>query len=305
MYYFFDESGSWSYLNGNSKIRTNLGGLFINEENFNKVFIEVDQFKRLNSKISLHASEMSNELKENLYTLIANLFDKNLIKASVKPFTERYLINQFERFGNSDELYMEEASSFILRFIIGDSNPRIFWDQAFRKAYIAAIIDHIQRQDRWDPKLKKLSKKYEFNSSYIDEYSEELVKKLNKVDYPSPSIIRFKDLLLKSEDQTQIIKKFDFSELDLYLTKEISLRTMFNKKIEDKLYDFTNDFNLPHIRNRISVEYLGKHYSCKEIIGIELIDAICNLFYSCNSKCPDNASSSVLSIFSNTDLVEE
>jgi hypothetical protein len=312
MKYYFDESGDWSFSflvdvknDWMKKKPFILSGIVIQDKYVNEISFTLKEFKKVNGINNLHGSENSPAIKQSLYSLIAGLLEKGKIKSCVKLYGFKYLQNRLSSY-EPDDLYMDEASIFCQKFIIGDNEPTICWDPKFKYSYLSEVINNSAYPERWEKKVVDIYNEYDLKEEIAENKHHELIKKMeNKINagrIETEFLQKLRTLEGKKEIR-KIIKRFDFSYLDLHLAKTLSMREKFNQKIEDAYLNNTKLLSMPvSKKNKIRVNYIDKYSGGGDTFGIEITDAISNLFYSSGKNLPPNPSSALKTIYSYTQV---
>lgn len=299
MLYFFDESGNWNYLQGNKKLV--LAGIVVkNIQSFDDIIYKLNEFKSNNNISNIHSAELSSDTKEKLISLIADLFNNKLISAKITFYSINSLKILYEKnLKDQESVYIEKASDFVIPFIFGDNQKdiRIFWDMKFRYNHLAAIINRIN--ENFSFPFYNLNNNYSLNDASLKEKKNELLDRLRKLKTPNSIIKKLIESLTKNNSNVKdIIKKFDLSELELYLTKTVSMRDKFKHKIQGKLEQKYSYFGLLE-KPVFNITYLDKYSNSKFLAGIEIVDALAHLFYTNGiiTKSNMNVNSSIKTIY--------
>lgn len=302
MNYFFDESGNWDSIKGRDYLV--LGGIGIADKNMPDVIFAVESFRKANNLKSIHACDSNPILREKLLLVISELISAGKLVSAVKFYSQKYLKKELGR-SRTDELYLKEAADFVQKFIFGDNHPAINWDPKFKYSFIEGTIKHISRKERWNSRIRSVDEGYVLNGQFVENKWNEMLSRVDKKSSPSLIIQQFKDKVVACATDTEkaeIIKSFELSELELYLTQTLTMRERFNQRIEDRYENTIKRFSTQNPGRRIRVNYIDKHAESRERNGIEIVDFLCFLFYTGGKELPSNSSSALKSIYANTEI---
>ena len=288
MYYFFDESGDWSDLKQNRSSTLLLGGIALEDFAFNEIKNLSSDFKMKHGIAQLHAAESSAYQYRNQLTLIHDLLKTKKITAFVKQIDVKQLISKFT-INNPEEVFISEATDFISKIILGDSNPKVYWDMKLNFAYPNRILELIEN--------KKNSGKVDFqrpvdifyNSySFINEESFNLRKDFIKKGIENTKgkniTHRLKQAgsLLSSNDVEAVkdfVRLYDFTYLETVIKENNKHRFIFEDKLNEKINKKIKILSLPALSKYIKVFFVSK-FDTNLNFGIEIADFICNFFYN-------------------------
>lgn len=296
MNYYFDESGNWQEIN-NEKNKLVIAGLLIKN---NKTLIEIEQelklFKLRNHLEIIHANEMNDNTKENLYQIISEFLKKEDVKVLAHYFSPKILCNQTIK--SADDLYVEIASNLISDITFGDNDINIEYDMKFHYAYPQNIIQNFKTSDK--PEYVTMKNNFVIKDSIVEQNKEKIKSNISRILFKRKDVNLQKYFdLLSSEDkdaQVNFISQYLWSEFKLKIDKTNYIKDKFKDKIEDITKFKCKNYSIPYEPLKLKIKYQHKHY---QSAGVQIIDVLCNLIWKFGSNLPSTTSSAIQSIYSN------
>lgn len=294
MNYYFDESGNWQEPFA-EKNRLVIAGLLIKE---NSVAKELEQtlklFKVRNNLQQIHATEMNNELREELYKIIYDFVKLDDISVLIHYFNPRLLFGQTMK--NSDELYIEIASSLISDMTLGDNDVNIEYDMKFHYAFPQNIIDSFKETKRAE--YGSMEKAFVLAESEYQKLKEQITTNISRVlaKNKNGALQNYYNLLCgeKNDHQTEFISTYLWTEFRLKIEKSTFIKERFKDKIKDNTKQKCKDFHLSYQYSEPKIKYQYKHY---QSAGVQVIDVISNLVWRYANKPALESSTAIQGIY--------
>lgn len=296
MNYYFDESGNWQELY-NEKNKLVIAGLLIkNKTLLREIEQELKLFKLKNHLEIIHANEMNNNTKEDLYQIISEFLKKEDIKVLAHYFSPKILNSQTIK--SSDDLYVDIASNLISDITFGDDDINIEYDMKFHYAYPQNIIQNFKTSDK--PEYVNMKKNFIIRDNVIIENKEKIKTNISRIlnkkkDY---ELQKYFDLLSEKDNtvQTDFISEYLWAEFKLKIDKTNYIKDKFKDKIEDISKLKCKNYSIPYESSKLKIKYQHKHY---QSAGVQIIDILCNLIWKFGNNLPQSTSSAIQSIYNN------
>lgn len=296
MNYYFDESGNWQELN-NERNKLVIAGLLIKNKT---TLIEIEQelklFKVRNNLDIIHANEMNNNIKEELYKIISEFLEKEEVNVLAHYFSPKILRNQTIK--SADDLYVEIASNLISDITFGDNDIKIEYDMKFHYAYPQNIVENFNKTDKSE--YTNMKNNFVIKNEVIKQNKEKIRNNISRIinKRKDATLQKYFDLLSSEDNDAQVdfISQYLWSEFELKIDKTNYIKDKFKDKIEDISKSKCKNYSIPYEPLNLKIKYQHKHY---QSAGVQIIDVLCNLIWKFGNDLPSNTSSAIQSIYSN------
>jgi hypothetical protein len=294
MKYYFDESGDW---HGNEKKILVLGGvIFKTSQAKQKIENLLGLFKAEHKLRTLHAAEMNQSAKNECYSIIDDILnsDANAIFHLYKPSILRSKTTK-----TYDELYSELAANLVSILILGDKNPKIYYDMKFHYAYPENIFEETKKNK--DKHLYHMMSAFDLTDVALEKEKGRILKQISQLKkYRQERMQDFFEEINK--DAKKAISAYLWSELWLRVSSNEIARERFRADIrrslkESIIYSGDSSESIPEFS-------LSFQYKEQGNIGIEVVDLLCNLVYNYGKSLSDNVPSVIKSIYRKIQIEE-
>lgn len=293
MQYYFDESGDWSR---SEHRRLVLGGLCLKTPNaYRELETNFDILKARYRLNYLHATEMSDEAREDCYRIILQCLKTNG-KAMIRIYPPAILHRATQK--RKEDIYSELAAELVGTLILGDAKPSVNYDMKFHYAYPKNIILNISVPKPYH--YQRIIKAHELKEDqYKGEY-ERVAERIQALQGTNNSrILQFVQEL--GNGSRQAVSDYLWSELILQIQGKETAREIFRQNILNYLKS-ASQYGAPHLDpSALSIQYFAKN---QNNAGIEAIDILCNLIYH-KGKNPKDLNSNTLIDLYKLMLIEE
>jgi len=287
MHYFFDESGNWS---GYEKKRLVLGGLIVpNIDLLNRLFAEFSLLRSTHGLSYLHAAEMSDAAREEIYHIIVGCLAKGA-RAILRIYPCRTLFRSTRM--TFEEVYMDLAASLVGLLIMGDDEPSIFYDMKFHYAYPLKIIDAIRYNKPYY--YHRIMAALTLKEDELARNKARIIAKIDTIKHGSTINLDWYMAELANNEK-KAVTDYLWSELVLQVQGKEQARELFRAQILSNLKSMTSQLKTLDSHPVLKIDYLAKD---NENAGIEMIDFLNNLVYRYGSTPHSAASSTVKKIYS-------
>ncbi len=292
MNYFFDESGDWS---GLSSPKLVLGGLVIpKEESLAHLKAQLGEIKTQRSLKYMHASDMAQDLLEQCYEVIGNSLEREQAYALIHIFDADTLRRSSLK--TKDEMYIELASDLVSTMILGDENPDIAYDMMFRYAYPQNVINNIL--EKYPRHFKRVIQAHMLKPESHEEERIRIMRGFGRLTAKErESLAWFEQNMQVRPYQT--VFHYLWTELMLEVQSKDTARELFRISIMNKARACQSRFPDIAIPKDLEITY---YYKEANIVGIELIDILCNLVYKTGGKPKPDSSELVQKIYNNINV---
>ncbi len=292
MYYFFDESGDWSGLSGQKLV---LGGLVIpEEETLDSLRTKLKEIKTRRSLKYLHASDMAQDVLEQCYEVIGNSLESGQAHALLHIFDVETLLRSSLK--TKKEVYIELASNLVSTMILGDESPDVAFDMQFYYAYPQNVINNIL--EKYPRHFQRVIQAHMLKP---ESHEEERIRIMRRFDgltaKERESLAWFEQNMQVRPYQT--VFHYLWTELMLEVQSKDNARELFRISIMNKARACQSRFPDIAIPKDLEITY---HHKEANIVGIELIDILCNLVYRTRHKPWPDSSDAVKAIYNYINL---
>ena len=277
MNYYLDESGNWENIE-QEKNRLVIGGLLIKSKD---IVADIERdfklFKIRENLEIIHANELSNRQKEELYYLIEKYLSKDEVKSFFYIINPEIFYSQTQRY--ADEIYVDTASKLIVDMSFGDRDIDIEYDMKFHYAYLPNILEHINKNKDYDD-FSQMSSNFVLNKSKIQNNQNRIIKQLNRY---KNSIQDYENTLQKIKSDEKFLSKYLWEEFRLKIEKAYSVREIFKDKVASFTKQRCHELFLEEYDFNIDIKYKNKF---KQSSGVQIADILCNLVWKHGKNTP-------------------
>jgi|GEM_PF-3185204 len=304
MNYFFDESGNWAEPLKENNLLV-LGGLLIKDKSLERnLSNDIRFFRDDNNLQTLHANELNNQQRDELYGIIDRYLLSDNMTALVRCFSPNIFYKK--TIENIDNVYIDLASVLINDISFGDNIVNIEYDMKFNYSYPANVVSKLYKKLPYYYHKTILNfditeKGYTFSRKRISDIIERNLEKekndmLNrfyqKINHTSEK---------QAESRKQNISNYLWTELYLKIESNETMRSKFKDKIEFNSENRMKTLGIKSSKQQFMLTFSTKH---KQSVGVQIIDILSNMIYRFGIKPNKKAPSSVQGIYKNITLQE-